>query len=581
MKIESHDIPNSWEFTTMGEISTVIGGGTPKTKEPDNYEGGSIPWLTPADLSGYSNKIVGHGKRFITEKGLSTSSARMLPKGTVLYTSRAPIGYVAIASNPICTNQGFKSFVLNDGILPDYVYWYLKGTKNLAESFASGTTFLELSGASAKKLPVPIAPENEQKRIVAEIEKQFSRLDEAVENLKRVKANLKRYKASVLKAAVEGKLTEEWRKKHLDVEPADKLLERILVERRKKWEEGELAKMKAKGKEPKDDKWKKKYKEPSQADISTLNELPNGWHWTITDQLFWFVTSGSRGWAKYYSDSGAIFLRIGNLNHNSVSLDLTKIQYVKPPKGAEGMRTRVEENDILVSITADVGMIGVVPRSFEEAYINQHISLARPVSLVNSLYISWYLTSRLGQNQFIVLQRGATKAGLGLDDIRSVNIPMPPFKEQDEILSQIENKLSIVDKIVLEVDENLKHTDRLRQSILKQAFSGKLVKHILGEESASVLLERIGRQRRKGKTQKPAAKKGKRTMTVKDTYLTLEEVDVDHLSKILAKSGLEIDPTDLWEESKLPIDDFYAQLKREVEGNLIEETPERFLKLIA
>ena len=150
MKIEPHEIPNSWEFTTMGEISTVIGGGTPKTKEPDNYEGGSIPWLTPADLSGYTKKKIGHGKRFITEKGLSTSSARMMPVDTVLYTSRAPIGYVAIASNPICTNQGFKSFFLNDGILPDYVYWYLKGTKDLAESLASGTTFLELSGGQSK-----------------------------------------------------------------------------------------------------------------------------------------------------------------------------------------------------------------------------------------------------------------------------------------------------------------------------------------------------------------------------------------------------------------------------------------------
>jgi type I restriction enzyme S subunit len=206
-----------------------------------------------------------------------------------------------------------------------------------------------------------------------------------------------------------------------------------------------------------------------------LNELPNGWHWTITDQLFWFVTSGSRGWAKYYSDSGAVFFRIGNLDHNSVSLDLNKIQCVKPPKGAEGTRTKVEENDILISITADVGMIGVVPRSFEEAYINQHISLARPVSSVNSLYIAWYLTSRLGQNQFVALQRGATKAGLGLDDIRSVNIPIPPFEEQAEVISQIEKRLSVVHEIEIEVDKNLKRTVRLRQSILKKAFSGKLV----------------------------------------------------------------------------------------------------------
>ncbi len=111
-------------------------------------------------------------------------------------------------------------------------------------------------------IPIPFAPIHEQKHIVAEIEKQFSRLDEAVASLKRVKANLKRYKAAVLKAAVEGKLTEQWRKEHPDVEPAEKLLERILTERRKKWEESELARMKAKGVEPKDDKWKRNYQGP-------------------------------------------------------------------------------------------------------------------------------------------------------------------------------------------------------------------------------------------------------------------------------------------------------------------------------
>jgi len=142
------DIPDNWSWNTMGEISDVIGGGTPKTKILENYEGGTIPWITPADLSGYSEKFIGSGSRFITKKGLSSSSARMLPAGTVLFTSRAPIGYVAIASNEISTNQGFKSFVLKGNeILPEYVYWWLKGNKGLAESFASGTTFLELSGS--------------------------------------------------------------------------------------------------------------------------------------------------------------------------------------------------------------------------------------------------------------------------------------------------------------------------------------------------------------------------------------------------------------------------------------------------
>jgi type I restriction enzyme S subunit len=125
----------------------------------------------------------------------------LLPAGTVLFTSRAPIGYVAIARIPVATNQGFKSFVLKDGVLPEYVYWWLKGSKQRAEALASGTTFLELSGANAKKLPIPIAPIDEQRRIVAELEKQLSRLDEAVANLKRVKASISRYRAAALSDA--------------------------------------------------------------------------------------------------------------------------------------------------------------------------------------------------------------------------------------------------------------------------------------------------------------------------------------------------------------------------------------------
>ncbi len=118
---EYSQLPEGWEWKRLGEIAEVVGGGRPRTNDASNYEGGTIPWITPADLSGYSGKHIGQGERHITEKGLKNSSTRMMPAGTVLFTSRAPIGYVAIASNPVATNQGFKSFVLKEGILADYV----------------------------------------------------------------------------------------------------------------------------------------------------------------------------------------------------------------------------------------------------------------------------------------------------------------------------------------------------------------------------------------------------------------------------------------------------------------------------
>jgi len=170
-------------------------------------------------------------------------------------------------------------------------------------------------------------------------------------------------------------------------------------------------------------------------------------------------------------------LRIGNLDHDSIALDKKNFQHVQPPIGAEGVRTRVEANDILISITADVGMIAVVPQGLEEAYINQHIALNRPITLVDPLYIGWYLASSPGQTQFQKLQRGATKVGLGLNDMKAINIPLPPLKEQKEIIQEISQQLTIIGEIGKSIDINLRRSERLRQSILKKAFSGQLLRN--------------------------------------------------------------------------------------------------------
>ena len=199
--------------------------------------------------------------------------------------------------------------------------------------------------------------------------------------------------------------------------------------------------------------------------------------WSIvkSGDLFSFVTSGSRGWAKFYSDQGPVFLRVGNLDHDSISLDLRNIQRVRPPGGTEGTRTRVQPTDILISITADVGMIGIIPEDFEEAYINQHVSLARPLSTVYPQYIAWYLSSPAAQRQFRELQRGATKVGLGLDDIRAVDVPLPLIQEQRRIVAEIEKqftRLEVGVAALRRVQANLK---RYRAAVLKGACEGRLV----------------------------------------------------------------------------------------------------------
>ncbi|MGX8700961.1 restriction endonuclease subunit S [Caproiciproducens sp.] len=186
------------------------------------------------------------------------------------------------------------------------------------------------------------------------------------------------------------------------------------------------------------------------------------------------VTSGSRGWAKYYSDQGAIFVRIGNLTRTGINIDLSETQHIFLPDNTEGTRTLLQEGDVLVSITADLGSIGLIPSNFGEAYINQHIALVRFRNKKQSKLFAWYLRSEFGQADLLKNKRGEGKLGLGLDDIRDSHVPNVDDEEASRIIEDIESRLSVCDKIEKTVDESLQQTQALRQSILKKAFDGKL-----------------------------------------------------------------------------------------------------------
>ena len=157
-----------WIECKISDIGTVVGGATPSTKKPENYENGTIAWITPKDLSTFSGRYIQHGERNITEAGLRSCSTQLLPKNTVLFSSRAPIGYVAIAANDVCTNQGFKSVIPNENINPLFLYYLLKYNKDKIEGMGSGTTFKEVSGNTMKNIVVSVPKDMEtQKQIVA------------------------------------------------------------------------------------------------------------------------------------------------------------------------------------------------------------------------------------------------------------------------------------------------------------------------------------------------------------------------------------------------------------------------------
>lgn len=300
--------------------------------------------------------------------------------------------------------------------------------------FVNGTTRLKLTQGNMKKVPIPLPPLPEQQRIVARIESLFTKLDAAREKLQHVLDTQEARRAAILHEAFTGRLTG-----HKGSE-----------EGREKREEGS-----------------------SQHPEGTAF-VPEGWKATSAKDLFQYVTSGSRGWAKYYADDGALFIRMGNLKHGTIQPDFTDKQYVQLPDKTEGQRSLVQDHDILISITADVGMIGYIEHIGQEAYINQHIALARPAYPEQGKFIAWYLVSDIGFQQLKRKQRGATKVGLGLNDIRNLVLYMPPIEEQNMIIHKIEMLLDNEKAIHDIAQSTLSQIDLLKKSILARAFRGQL-----------------------------------------------------------------------------------------------------------
>ena len=441
-----------WRWSTLGEVAEIVGGGTPKTDRAD-YFGGEIPWITPADLSGYTEKFISRGARNITQAGLEKSGARLMPSGAVLFSSRAPIGYVAIAANPVSTNQGFKSFVLRDAVTPDYVYYYLQHAKKLAVELASGTTFLEISGKKVAQIPIPVPPLEVQHHIVAEIEKQFTRLEAGIAALRRVQADLKRYRAAVLKAACEGRLVpteaELARKDGRAYESADRLLARILNERREKWV------------------GRGNYEAPTAPRTAALLPLPEGWVWASVEQVSTKVVDGVHKKPNYVR-TGIPFVTVRNLTAGP-GISFEKLNYITQADHAEfSKRANPKRGDILVSKDGTLGVIRVINTDIEFS-IFVSVALVKPVIRQMTGFLATALSSPQVQAQMV--PKGSGLQHIHLEDLREDCIPLPPCAEQTRIVAEVERLLSVTEEQEAVVLANLQRASRLRQVVLQRVFS--------------------------------------------------------------------------------------------------------------
>lgn len=185
-----------WIECKISDIGTVVGGATPSTKKPENYENGTIAWITPKDLSTFNGRYIQHGERNITETGLKSCSTQLLPKNTVLFSSRAPIGYVAIAANDVCTNQGFKSVIPNENTNPLFLYYLLKYNKDKIEGMGSGTTFKEVSGNTMKNIVVSVPTD---KKVQERISSMLGSIDDKIEENERINNNLEQQAQAIFK----------------------------------------------------------------------------------------------------------------------------------------------------------------------------------------------------------------------------------------------------------------------------------------------------------------------------------------------------------------------------------------------
>lgn len=470
-------LPNSWVLAAFDEVVDAVSDNGKRIKLSAYLDKGAIPVVDQGEglIGGYTND---------TDK---------------MYNGRLPVVIfgdhtrrVKYVEFPFAVGaEGVKLFRSKACLMPKLLAYFLPELGVPDRGYSRHSQFLH-------KFLLPIAPLPEQHRIVAEIEKQFTRLDAAVVALKRAKANLKRYRASVLQAACEGRLVsteaELARAEGREYEPADRLVERILKERRARWEADQLAKMQATGREPNGDGWKAKYQEPAAPDTSNLPSLPKGWVWATTAQL---VTRSEYGTSVRcsYAAGGEPVLRIPNIAAGRI--DLAEVKHSTLPLNLDP-ENALQAGDLLMCRTN--GSISLIGR----------VAVVRTPILPLHTFASYLLRFRFAERSvlprwiesFMVGPRGrafietnaASSAGqhnISLTLIHGMVLALPPLAEQQRIVAEVERRLSLVDGLEIMVQHSLTRADRLRQSILKRAFEGKLVPQDPNDEPASVLLERI------------------------------------------------------------------------------------------
>ncbi len=465
-------LPKSWVVAQLNDLSEVHYGKA--LPEKSRIARGDVPVVGSSGVVGRHN-------------------AALIGDNCVVVGRKGAAGAVHLIAGP-CWPIDTAYFLQPPEGLDIRWLSHVLGTKELGQLDKS-TAIPSLSRDDLHRVLVPVAPRAEQTRIVEKLEELLSDLDAGVAELEAAQRKIGQYRQSLLKAAVEGMLTAEWRKQNKPRETGAQLFERILTERRARWEAKQLAKFKEQGKTPPKD-WQKKYPEPVSPDTTNLPSLPKGWVWASLGQLLEGLTSGSRDWAPYYDRGSCTFVMAQNVR--PWRPDFAFRQYVDPPlDDRDRARSAVKKDDLLVTIVgANTGQACRVHEALSSHFVCQSVALIRLVQPGLSEFVNVVLNSEgHGQRQFREMNYGAGRPHLSFDQIESVCIPLPPDAEQKEIIKRLELVWHATQDVESQTRFLFKQSTAQRKNLLKAAFSGQLVPQDPSDEPASVLLARIRAER--------------------------------------------------------------------------------------
>jgi type I restriction enzyme S subunit len=456
-------LPTTWVKTTIGDVYDVIGGGTPSTSVPE-YWGGPIPWITSADIAGVRDIKI---HRHVTDKGIRDSAANEVPARTLLVVTRVGLGKIAIAQQPICFSQDIQGLLQDpDLIIPEYGLHFLSFDLQRLKFEGRGTTISGLTKKQLKDVAFPLPPLNEQRRIVTRIEELLSELDSGIESLKIAREQTNVYRQSVLKHAFEGKLTAQWRERNGSrLEVAAQHLSQLAG--------GEST--------------------VSDSEREKLSKLPYGWTYIKLGQIIDEPKYGTSRKCDYKTE-GIGVIRIPNIVSGVIDdSDLKFAQFDHDEIQAYQLR----RGDILiVRSNGSISIVGrcavVHPRDEKYLFAGYLLRIRPNAKIVDSEYLHSVLSCHALRVQIEAKAKSTSGVNnINSGELQSLIIPLCGIEEQIAILTRLRQTLTRLDQLEIEIDQQLKRADALRQSILKKAFSGRLVAQDAHDKPAAVLMERI------------------------------------------------------------------------------------------